>query len=936
MRKIIIAAAVVVILAVGAAGGWRLYRHLRHDAVASARELLAKGDLRGGLLELRNAVRNNPNDPAAHALLGQTDLLIGDPVAAEKELKQARDLHYPGLELVPLLAHSYLGQERFRDLLRDFPPGSGLPPEQEASLLVSRALAQSALRDNIAALASSSAAERLAPRLAEAPLATARIMAAGGDSVQALVRTKRALDLDPNLLEALGLKADLEREQGEIAQAVATLDRAVGLAPALPRVHLARARALLLQGEDAKAQKDITLTLQGDPKNTLALYLQAVLLIRAKNWPAADVAMQKIQPVLLRVPRGDYYYALVKANLNQLEQADGAIARYTSRSPGDPDGWRLAARVQLLMGKPGPAAASLKRVAALGGGDTLAPVGAEAQVQPDALANDPEGLTHLASMQLDSGDTGGAARDLERSLEVTPKQADTGSVQVQAALAAGDIERAQATLEQLKHDPKVDPEVLGNLTGLVRMALLDFEGARAAWEAALQISPKSVALRINMARALVLLGRAPDAEKLLGEILAEQPANPSALRALLELQVAQGRLDDALAAVHAARRVAPTVVSLLVTDAALRAQVHDFSGAFTVLDEVPLEQAQSPLFLTVRAQILVVQDRKAEAADAYRQILLGSPLDVTTRQRLMQLLIAMDQSEDALKLAREGLAQAPGNSLLLQTVVALVYKISGLDPALAEVAQLRRDPINLPASRLLKGSLYMTAGKPAEAAEAFLAEMKDAPFSSLAISASAALRDAGKAEEGLALLRDWVAKQPDPIISNTLAGLDIQAHKLDEAERNLLAVLTERPNDPVALNNLAWIYQQLNNPKALGLAQKAYLLAPSAQTADTLGWILTQQGNARLGLMLLRRAAGQLRNDPAVLYHLAAALKQSGKPEDASRLIDVVLTRGGAFDERAQAVQLQTELPPPPPTPAATPAATAPAPTTPAAKPPAK
>jgi predicted Zn-dependent protease len=927
MRKSIIAALAALVVVVGAAGGWVVLRHLLHDPVASARVLLAKGDIRGGLLELRNAVRNNPADPVAHALLGQVQLLVGDAVAAEKELKQARDLHYQGPELVATLARSYLGQERFRDLLRDFPPDSGLPPEQEASLLVSRALAQVALRDPVAALASAAAAERLAPGLAEAPLATARILAANGDPVRALLKVGQALKLDPRLLEALGLKSDIEREQGEVDQAVATLDQAVAVAPALPRVHLARARALLLQGEDAKAQADITLALKGEPKSTLALYLQTLLYVRAKNWTAADVTLQKLQPVLAQVPRGDYYTALVKANLNQLEQAAEAITRYTSRNPSDLDGLRLLARVDLLMGKKAAAAAALQQVTERGGSETRRPVGAEVQVQSGGVAADSaESLTHLASAQLDTGDTGAAARDLEQSLETIPKRTDTGSTQVLSALAAGDVARAQTALEQLQREPKAEPEVVGNLTGLVRMAQLDFEGARAAWQEALQATPQSATLRINLARALVLLDRGPEAEKLLGDQLLEQPANLPALRTLIEMLLAQNRLHDALAVVQTARRSAPAVISLLVTEAALRAQDHDFAGAYSVLDEVPLEQAQSPLLLTVRAQLMLAQDRKKDAADNFRQILLGHPGDLTTRQRLMQLLVAMDQPDEALQLARQGLVQTPGNSQLLQTVVALVYKTQGLAAALAEAEQMRRDPINLPAARLLKGSLYMTAKRYADAAAAFAEEMKDAPFNALAIATAGALDAAGKPDEALALLRDWVAKQPDPIVSDSLAGLDIEAHKLDEAEQNLLAVLAERPNDPVALNNLAWLYQRQGNPKALALARKSYLLSPSPQTADTLGWIETGQGNAKLGLLLLQRAAGPLRNDPAVLFHLATALKQNGKPDEAARLLEAVLSKGGAFEERAEAVKLQAELPPPRPPISGPPAPAAPAP----------
>jgi cellulose synthase operon protein C len=908
MRKIIIAAAAVLVVGVGAGGGWWVYTHLLRSPVASARELLARGDVRAAQLELRNAVRKDPANADAHFELGQLQLQFGDAVAAEKELKAARAAGYHGPRVTPLLARSYLAQDKFRDLLKEFSP-AGLPPAEAASVLVSRSLAQIALRDGPSARASAITAERLAPTLAEAPMAIARIAAATGDRGQALLKVEEALKLDPRLIEGLGLKADLLRGQGDLVQAMATLDTAVQVAPYLSRVRLARARALLIAGEDTRAKQDVEAALKVDGKNTLGLYLQSLLLIRARDWPAANVSLQKIQPVLSQVPRGEYYYALAKSNVNQTEQAVEAVGHYLGRNKSDADGWRLLARIKLQMGRPAEASEALKRANELGGDQAAPASGSEAQANPDeAPASSPESLTRLASLQLESGDTGGAEHDLDQSLETQPTRADTGAVQVLSALATGDVERAQAALERLQRQPRALPEVVGNLTGLVRMAQLDFDGARAAWADTVKAAPTAVPPRVNLARVLALRGQPADAERVLGEILDTQPANRAALRTLVEILVSENKLDRAIAVVRAARKASPNTLGLLVTEAALHARQGDFAAAYSALDEVALEQALSPLLLTTRAQIQLAQDHKPEAADSYRQILINTPGDQITRRRLIDLMVALDKGDEAQKLTDYGLALAPGNSALLQVSAMLTYRLKGIDAALASVDKMLQDPINLPTARLLKGGLYMTAKRYADAAAAYGAEMGDMPFTTLVISQAGALRAAGRADDATALLRDWVARQPDPAVAESLASLDIEAHRLDEAEKNLGGVLATRPNDAVALNNLAWIYSQRNDKRARAMAQKAYLLAPGAQTADTLGWIVTQQGDAELGTMLLRRAAQQLTSDPTVQYHLAAGLKASGQRAEATALVTALLAKAGAFDERAHAQQLLAEL----------------------------
>ena len=140
MRKIIVVVLVALVVIGGGGAGWVVLRHFLHDAIASGEARLAAGDVHGATLEFRNAVLNHPENARAHVLLAKVQLLQGDAVAAEKELKQAQALHYDGPDLLPALARAYLGQEKFRDLLRDIPVGT-LPPHDEAQLLVTRGLA---------------------------------------------------------------------------------------------------------------------------------------------------------------------------------------------------------------------------------------------------------------------------------------------------------------------------------------------------------------------------------------------------------------------------------------------------------------------------------------------------------------------------------------------------------------------------------------------------------------------------------------------------------------------------------------------------------------------------------------------------------------------------------------------------------------------------
>lgn len=109
------------------------------------------------------------------------------------------------------------------------------------------------------------------------------------------------------------------------------------------------------------------------------------------------------------------------------------------------------------------------------------------------------------------------------------------------------------------------------------------------------------------------------------------------------------------------------------------------------------------------------------------------------------------------------------------------------------------------------------------------------------------------------------------------------------------------------MNDLAWIYQVKGDKRARGLAQRAYLQSPTVHTADTLGWIMVQQGDAKAALPLLRQVMqpGPGRTvDAALAYHLAVALKEDGKAAEAAALLRPIVRGGVAFEDRAAAGNL--------------------------------
>jgi tetratricopeptide (TPR) repeat protein len=118
-------------------------------------------------------------------------------------------------------------------------------------------------------------------------------------------------------------------------------------------------------------------------------------------------------------------------------------------------------------------------------------------------------------------------------------------------------------------------------------------------------------------------------------------------------------------------------------------------------------------------------------------------------------------------------------------------------------------------------------------------------------------------------------------------------------------VLELQPNDPSALNNLAYVAGQLKDPKALEYAEKADKLAPNnAAILDTLGVLLVEKGDVKRGVEALQRAALLAPTSADVRLNLARALVRDGQREAAKKELDGLAKLGDQFPGQAEVTKL--------------------------------
>jgi putative PEP-CTERM system TPR-repeat lipoprotein len=903
-----------------------------------AQQALARGDLRTAQIEMRNAIRQNPQQAAPRAALAELALEMNDGDTAEREARAALERGFDPVAGTGLLMRAYVLQNRHRELLRDFPvPTDPARAALAGRIAAARALSHIALDDRPAARDAAAQAVRLAPSLPEAHVAASVVAEREGQHDEAMAAADRAVAADPNSADAVIRKASLLHNRRDRAASTEAAQLLAGLIARQPRnipARVLRADALLRTGNDAEARAETDAVMRLQPNSPQAIYLHGVLLGRAGDLRGADEAFQRLSGNWLAwFPEGLLVAATARRAVGQTAQAEDLAQRFHARNPEDPRGARLLASLQLEANRPAEAIGVLQRLADRGAADAEAmdllgrayianrrPRDAvtafERAVQ---LAPDNTGLrTRLAAARLAVGDVVGAAATADEVERSAPDRGGLRELAAATAIARGDLTAAEAEIARLDA-AALRGEVGGVLAATVRLGRLDLAGARQGFEAVLRDHPESIGARVGLARVLAAGGDLAGAERLWTEIVRRDPANAEALSRLGALVQSRGpRAASARAALEAAQAAAPTVIAPSMTLAGALAVSGDLAGAARVLESDPMRalgRGATPAIM--RSQVYAAQERWGDAENEARVALAEEPENTAARRQLAMLMARDNRAQAAETLLQDGLRRRPADTVLQQALLGVVNQARGADAALRVADQLARQPSAQPTSRSLRGDFLMSQQRPADAAEAYAAAYAEAPSAALAMRRATALRTAGQMPRAVEVLEEWLRREPAALeVMDMLANLELQLGRNEAAERRLQAVVERAPTNAPALNNLAWLMAARGDaailPQARQFAERGYYLMPSAQTADTLGWVLALGGDSARAVPLLRQAAaatnaGQ-RPDRGIAYRFAYALRATGERQEATSVLEAALRDAEAFPERPAAERLLADL----------------------------
>lgn len=893
--------------------------------VVSAQQYLDKKDNAAAIIQLKNALQENPNLPEARFLLGKALWLNGDPVGARAELQKAKDLGFASEQVIPLLVRSMLALGESKQITNEFDKLELASPTATAELRTLLAIAwrlQGTLANFEASLQQALVAD---PDYAPALIEQARFKGAQRDFDGSIAVLDKVLAATPKNEEALKLKGDLLLYGArDVNDALALYREASEANPRFADARAATVRVLLSQGKLDLAATELdalTKIASGAPQT---LYLQTLLAFQKKDYPAARAFSQQMLKIAPNSPTALEMAGATELQLNSLVQAETYLTRAVLMAPQLKVARRALVLTLLRTGQPDKALAALPSDLATNDSDPalLSAAGEVHMVRGDMeLAqtyftratkldpNDPGKQTSLAVSQLMSGKTELAMESLQ-DIAASDQGVVADMALINAHLRARNVDKALAAIDDLEKKRANDP-----MPSLLRARALlmkgDRAGARKSLERALEISPTYMAATNALAALDVADGKPQDAQKRYEAVLQRDPKNVQALTAMAELKARSGApKDEVLDAIRKAIDAAPNekLPRLMLVEYLL--QQKDNPAALSSAQSAASVIPDAPELLDALGRAQAANGENNQALSSFSKMASLQPKSPLPHVRMATVHAAMKNLPAAEQSLRKALELQPNLLMAQRGLAELLMQAKKPAEALAISKTIQKQRPKEGVGFLLEGDVHAAGKNWSSAAEAYGAGLKAAPGTELAIKLYTVQGVAGKAAEAERTAANWTKSHPEDAGFRLFLGdRALGANNLQEAQGHYDRVIELQPKNGLALNNAAWVAGKLGRADAVSLAERAVATAPNQPAfMDTLAMLLSEKGEHAKALEMQKRVVAAQPNAPVFKLNLAKIQLAAGDKGAARALLDELGALGDKFPAQAEVTKLKQSL----------------------------
>lgn len=897
------------------------------EHIERARDFQDKGDITASVIELKGALKKNPDNAEARWILGQIYVDLENGAAAEKELKRARELGVdPNSVLVPL-GRALLQQNKAKQVLNEIQATDNVPAATRIGVLTVRGEANLALKQIAAAHADLSAALEAcgAGKCIDTLLAWSRFeMSSRNDVGTARKWLMEAIAQDPENGKVWRHVGDFEQSQNHPQEALDAYTKSVQ-ANALDLQALAeRAHANLQLGKVDASKTDLEALRKLSSRHPAIPYLEGRHALIRKEADKAQASLEAFLKGNPTHPSAIYYLAIAHAVQGHLQQANDLLTQLLNTYPGSLQTRELLATVQIQRGAIDEAIKTLAPLAQqtpgniniikllgrlyLRKGDLQTGI---AYLQQAAAAEPDSTTTRLELGQVlqAQGKTGLALAQFDAALQIKPDLIEAEILRILTYLREQKYDAALREITGFKTRHPRSP-VPDTLAADAYLGKKDYVKTRQSLEQALVLDSKYLTARLNLAQLAALQNDDATARRHYQDILKQDPAHLGGMLALAGLDTRMGKRKEALAWLEKARQKHPQAIPPAVLLANAYLQDNAPLKALALATELNNSQPGHPDVLQALGDAQLTAGETSNALISFRKLTEKLPKSAQAHHRLGMAHLRAQDTKAAAASFSKALKLDPAMLPAAAALSSLELEAGRTQEAMRIARQVQQQQTTHPLGYELEGDTHMRTGAYASAVKAYAGAYERGKNGGLAIKLASARKRAGDAAGVYQTLVQWLTEHPDDTSVRTVLARAYQSDgNRKEAMEQYQKVLGKQPGNVVALNNLGWIYHEQGDSRALEYAEKAYKLAPNQPVIiDTLGWMLVQQGQVKRGLGLLQSAAAKPPALPDIRYHLAAALDKAGRRQEARKELEHLLENNHNFSEATAARALLNRI----------------------------
>jgi len=730
---------------------------------------------------------------------------------------------------------------------------------------------------------------------------------------------------DPNARKQKFLKSAQEYfAKGQYEEAAIQYGNALQIDPRDANAHYQLAACEMKLQQWLPALQELQRTLQLQPENYPAHLEIANLLIASHNFKDAQTHVDLLLQKTPNDPLAHIAAASVLAGQDKLGDALKHAQTSVSLAPSEAGGYLSLGAVQERSAQFDAAETNLKKAVEL-----------EPRSSTARLA--------LGSFYQSRNRKEEAEQQFRRAIDVAPGDPASRSALVRLYVIEGKKQQAEDFLKQSKEQLANDPagyRMLGDFyfeNGELDKALAEYQSLDNA-------HPQDVQVKENYARLLLIKGRAPKAERLVDDVLRTSPNDSDALILRGEIQIQEGKPEEAVQSLQALVRNDPeNALGHFHLGRAFHAQGNGelaesewrqavqlqstLLDAQRALAESELEDGDLGALQQTTTQIINLAPKSAEgyllraqgninnkrfsqASDDVNKAIAIAPDSPDGYVASGNLQLAQEKYSEAGKSYEEALARDASSASAAGGLVSAYAAQHEYEKAVAVIqAKIAKAPDSSPLYDALGTAYFLEKTDLKSAEDAFRKAVDlDKNNTSALIKLGQVQAAQGNSDAAIVTYKNALRNAPNNVDFCILLG-ELYEAKQDwsNAKGYYQKALLLQPENALAANDMAYAIVQTggNLDLALTLAQRARRTTPSSpNAADTLGWVLYKKGLYPMAVssfqdaIKLNMKSGAAEN-PTYHYHLGMAYQKMRRTAQAKRELQKTLEINPNYSDAA-------------------------------------